>query len=135
MNVGFANSPILELSMSNTDDAMGKLADRTNYDRLVKDVAAVKNDIGALTEHITDALHSFASTARKQARQSYKQARANMDSAVDDISERGGAAMDSAQEAATSLEETLEELIADRPFTTVGLALGLGFLIGVAWRR
>jgi len=43
--------------------------------------------------------------------------------------------MDSAQEAATSLEETLEELIADRPFTTVGLALGLGFLIGVAWRR
>ena len=121
--------------MSSTDDAMGKLADRTNYDRLAKDVAAVKNDISALTEQITDALHSFAGTARKQARHGYKQARANVDSAVDDISERGGAVLDAAQETAMSIEETLEDLIAERPLATVGLALGLGFLIGVIWRR
>ena len=38
-------------------------------------------------------------------------------------------------EAASSLEDRLEALITERPLATVGLALGLGFLIGAAWRR
>jgi ElaB/YqjD/DUF883 family membrane-anchored ribosome-binding protein len=123
--------------MSATDGEFGikNLTDKATYERLEKDVAAVKNDISALTEQITDALNSFAGTAGKQARSGYKQARANVDSAVDDLSERGSAAMDAAQDAATSIEETLEDLIHERPLATVGLALGLGFLIGAAWRR
>ena len=56
-------------------------------------------------------------------------------SAVDDMSERGSAMMDAAQDAATSIEETLEDVITQRPLATVGLALGLGFLIGATWRR
>jgi ElaB/YqjD/DUF883 family membrane-anchored ribosome-binding protein len=123
--------------MSGTDNDFGirNLTDKATYDRLAKDVAAVKNDISALTEQITDALNSFAGTAGKQARRGYQQARANVDSAVDDLSERGSAAVDAAQDAANSIEETLEDLIQQRPLATVGLALGLGFLIGAAWRR
>jgi len=123
--------------MSSTDGEIGirNLSDKATYERLEKDVAAVKNDITALTEQITDALNSFAGGARKQARRGYKQARANVNSAVDDISERGGAVMDAAQDTAASIEETLEDIIAERPLATVGLALGLGFLIGVIWRR
>jgi len=34
-----------------------------------------------------------------------------------------------------SLEETLEDVITQRPLAAVGLALGIGFLIGVTWRR
>jgi ElaB/YqjD/DUF883 family membrane-anchored ribosome-binding protein len=128
---------IRELLMSSADGEFGikNLTDKATYERLEKDVAAVKNDISALTEQITDALNSFAGTAGKQARRGYKQARANVDSAVDDLSERGSAAMDAAQDTAHSIEETLEDLIQDRPLATVGLALGLGFLIGAAWRR
>ncbi len=43
--------------------------------------------------------------------------------------------LDATQDAAVTLEETLEDVIAQRPLTTVGLALGLGFLIGVSLRR
>jgi len=50
------------------------------------------------------------------------------------MSDRGGAMMGAAQEAASSIEETLEEVITNRPLATVGLALGIGFLIGAAWR-
>ncbi len=112
-----------------------KLQERLEYERLEKDVAAVKNDIAALTEQITDALNSFAGTAQKQARRGYKQARANVDSAVDDLSERSGAVLDAAQDAASTIEETLEDVITQRPLATVGLALGIGFLIGATWRR
>ncbi len=123
--------------MSSTDGEIGmrNMTDKATYERLEKDVAAVKNDISALTDQITEALNSFAGTAGKQARRGYKQARANVDSAVDDMSERGSAMMGAAQDAAISIEESLEDVIAQRPLATVGLALGLGFLIGVTWRR
>jgi ElaB/YqjD/DUF883 family membrane-anchored ribosome-binding protein len=126
-----------ELLMSSTDGEIGmrNMTDKATYERLEKDVAAVKNDISALTDQITDALNSFAGTAGKQARRGYKQARANVDSAVDDMSERGGAMMDAAQDAAYSIEESLEDAITQRPLATMGLALGIGFLIGAIWRR
>ncbi len=128
--------------MSNADGEteMGNLAakatqERLQHERLEKDVAAVKNDISTLTNQITDALNSLAGATGKQARRGYKEARANVDSAVDDMSERGGAMMDAAGNAAHSIEATLEEVITQRPLATMGLALGLGFLIGVTWRR
>ena len=123
------------MSMTDGEAAMKNLTDKATYERLEKDVTAVKNDIAALTDQITDVLNSFAGTATKQARRGYKQARANAEQAVDDMSERGGAMMDAAQDAAYSIEETLEDVITQRPLATVGLALGLGFLIGVTWRR
>ena len=123
--------------MSSIDGETGikNMTDKATYERLENDVARVKDDIGALADQITDALNAIAGNARKQARQGYKQARANVDSVVDDVSERGAAMMGAAQDAAASLEETLEDVIAERPLATVGLALGLGFLIGITWRR
>ena len=127
------------MSMSNGEtamrDAMKNLADDANYQRLEKDVSAVKNDIAALTDQITDALNSFAGATKKQARRGYKQARENIDSTLDDVSERGSAMLGAAQDAAATVEETLEDVITQRPLATVALALGLGFLIGVTWRR
>ena len=123
--------------MSNTDSGIGlkNMTDKATYERLEKDVSAVKNDIAALTDQITDVLNSFAGTAGKQARKGYLQARANAESAMDDMSERGSAMMGAAQDAAYSLEETLEDVITQRPLATVGIALGIGFLIGATWRR
>ena len=118
-----------------SDISLKSIADKATYDRLEKEVSAVKNDISALTDQITDALNSFAGTASKQARRGYNQARANAEAAVDDMSERGSAMMDAAHDAASSIEETLEDVITQRPLATVGLALGLGFLIGLTWRR
>ena len=123
--------------MSNMDSGIGlkSMTDKATYERLEKDVTAVKNDIAALTDQITDVLNSFAGTAKKQASRGYAQARANAESAMDDMSDRSSAMMGAAQDAASSIEESLEEVITNRPLATVGLALGIGFLIGAVWRR
>ena len=123
------------MSMSNGETHMKDMIDEATYQRLEKDVTAVKSDIAALTDQITDAINTFAGKAQKQARRGYKQARENVDSALDDASERGSAMLGAAQDAAVTIEETLEDVITQRPLATVGLALGLGFLIGVTWRR
>lgn len=123
------------MSTSNGETAMKDLADDANYQRLEKDVTTVKDDIAALADQITEALNTFAGAAKKRARRGYKQARANVDSTIDDASERGAAMLDAAQDTAASIEETLEDVITQRPLATVALALGVGFLIGVTWRR
>jgi ElaB/YqjD/DUF883 family membrane-anchored ribosome-binding protein len=123
------------MSSINGEVGMQDMTDKANYEGLEKDMANVKNDISALADQITDALNTLAGTAGKQARRGYKNARANVDSVVDDFSERSSAMMGAAQDAAASVEETLENVITERPLATVGLALGLGFLIGMTWRR
>jgi ElaB/YqjD/DUF883 family membrane-anchored ribosome-binding protein len=130
-----ANSSEFAMSIADGETRMRDWIDKATAERLEKDVAAVKNDIAALTDQITDALNTFANSAGKQARRGYKQARENVDSTLDDMSERGSAMMGAAQDAYGSIEETLEDAITARPLATVGIALGIGFLIGVAWRR
>lgn len=99
----------------------------------------MKNDLSALAEQITDALQAFTGEASKQARRGVKQARANADSLMSDVSDRGSAAYnsayDAAHDAAYSMEESLEDVIHQRPLAAVGLALGVGLLIGTMWRR
>ena len=130
-----ANSSEPLMSMADGEARMRDWTDKATAERLEKDVAAVKSDIAALTDQITDALNTFANSTGKQARRGYKQARENVDSTLDDMSERGSAMMGAAQDAYGSIEETLEDAITQRPLATVGVALGIGFLIGVAWRR
>ena len=123
------------MTTTTAETAMRDSTDKATRDRLEKDVAAVKSDIAALTDQITYALNTFANSTSKQARRGYRQARESVDSAVDDMSDRGSAMMEAAQDAYGSIEETLEDAITQRPLATVGLALGIGFLIGAAWRR
>jgi len=123
------------MSMTNDDTGIKDWTEKATRERLEKDVTDVKNDIAALTDQITDALNVFANSAGKQARRGYRQARDNMDSTFDDMSDRGSAMLGAAQDAYGSIEETLEDAITQRPLATVGLALGIGFLIGAAWRR
>jgi ElaB/YqjD/DUF883 family membrane-anchored ribosome-binding protein len=127
------------------DDALSelkKLTDKATYSRLQKDLAAVKNDVSALTDQITDALNAFTGQAGKQARRGVKEARSRADEMYSDLQDRGSAVYDdlrergsAAYDAASSMEESLEDAITQRPLASVGLALGLGVLIGMAWRK
>lgn len=123
------------MSSTNGEDAMKGFADDATYERLQKDVDAVKDDISKLAEQLSDALDAFTATARKQTRRSYKKARSNLDSMMSDAADKGNAALAAAQDAAVTMEETVEDAIVQRPLAAMGLAVGLGFLIGVTWRR
>lgn len=107
----------------------------SSYDRLQRDVEAVKTDISKLATQLSDTLGELASAGRQEARRKYNQARSNVDSIMDDVANQGNAAVDFAQDSVSSLGETLEDALQQRPFATVGLALALGFLVGVTLRR
>ena len=95
----------------------------------------MKNDIGGLSDQISDAASDIGAVAQEQAKRGLKHARANMGSMAADASDRLGVVANTAQSQASSLGDTLEDAIQERPLATVALALGLGFLAGVIWRR
>jgi ElaB/YqjD/DUF883 family membrane-anchored ribosome-binding protein len=109
--------------------------DQEGYNRLQKDVESVKSDISKLTAQISDSFGELTDNVRRQARHGMKRARANANSILADAGEQGSAALSAAQDAANTVEETLEDAILQRPLAAVGLAAALGFLIGVTWRR
>ena len=110
-------------------------SEKSSYDRLQNDVEAVKTDLSKLAGQITDTRNDLARAGRHEVRRKYDQAKSNVDAIMADVAKQGNAAVDFAQDSVSSLEETLEDALQQRPFATIGVALALGFLIGVTWRR
>jgi ElaB/YqjD/DUF883 family membrane-anchored ribosome-binding protein len=105
------------------------------FARLEKEMANMRDAIGGLSDQISDAASDIGAVAQDQARRGMKHARANMGSMVNDASERLGVVANRAQSQASSLGDSLEDAVQERPLSTLALALGLGFLAGVIWRR
>jgi ElaB/YqjD/DUF883 family membrane-anchored ribosome-binding protein len=118
-----------------THEASNEGSDKADQDRLEKNISAAKDDISHLAQQIADAVNALAGLAQRRAKRRFKDVRAGVDTALSSASERAGGASGAAQSAAASLGETLEDMIEERPIATLALALGLGFLIGAAWRR
>jgi ElaB/YqjD/DUF883 family membrane-anchored ribosome-binding protein len=102
---------------------------------LEKEMANMRDAIGGLSDHISDAASDIDSVAQEQALRGLNHARSNMGSMVNDASDRLGVVANRAQSEASSLGDTLEDAIQERPLATLALALGFGFLAGVIWRR
>jgi ElaB/YqjD/DUF883 family membrane-anchored ribosome-binding protein len=120
-------------------DAAGKGTRATASDdafaRLEQEMAAMKNVISGLSGQIADAASDIGTAAQEQAKRGLRDAHANMGSVAADASDRLGVVAGVAQSQGSSLVDKLEDAVRERPLSTVALALGLGFLIGAAWRR
>ena len=102
---------------------------------LEKDLTAVKNEIARLSQQIADAVNALAAAAQDQGRHGLRRARANLDSAVSGASNNADAVASVARNATSAVADALADVVQDRPVAAVALAIGVGFVIGVAWRR
>src|SRR5271156_6945946 len=81
------------------------------FTRLEKEMIAMKNAIGGLSDQIADAANDIGTVAQDQAKRGLKHARAHVDSMVADASDRVGAIARTAQMEASSIGDTLEDVI------------------------
>ena len=65
----------------------------------------------------------------------WQRAKSGMDDAVADAQDKSREAVDAMREVSDQFVETIDESIKNRPYTTLAIALGLGFLFGTMWRR
>ena len=59
----------------------------------------------------------------------------NVDSMISDAQDKGMEALDAVREVGSNVAEAIDDSLAKRPYTTLMLAVAIGFLFGAAWRR
>jgi len=92
------------------------------------DLDSLRNDIRRLTEQITDIVTSKGNAA-------WARARSNFEGVMSDATSKGQEAVHAVREVGDTMVDAIDESLKKRPYTTLALALGIGFLFGATWRR
>jgi ElaB/YqjD/DUF883 family membrane-anchored ribosome-binding protein len=105
----------------------GKAASAASGD-IQADLQALRDDVARLAQQIADI---FAAKGGK----AWDRARSGVDEAMADVEDRGREALDAVREVGENMAGAIDESLKHRPYTTLALALGIGFLFGATWRR
>jgi ElaB/YqjD/DUF883 family membrane-anchored ribosome-binding protein len=95
---------------------------------LQHDLQALRDDFRRLTEQVSDIVANTGSAA-------WRHAKSGMDEALADAQDKGREAAGAVREVSDHFVEALDESIKTRPYTTLALAAGLAFLLGMTLRR
>jgi len=106
---------------------MGRAAGAASGD-LQKDLQMLRDDFGRLAQQVADIVANRGNAA-------WQRARSGVDVAMSDAQDKGQQAVDAMREISDKFVETVDESIKNRPYTTLAIAVGLGFLFGSTWRR
>jgi len=92
------------------------------------DLEGVRNDAAHLTKQIVDVGASIGNAA-------WGRAKSNLEGVVSNVSGKGQEAADAVREVGDNVVDAIDESLKTRPYTTLALAVGFGFLFGATWRR
>jgi ElaB/YqjD/DUF883 family membrane-anchored ribosome-binding protein len=106
---------------------IGKAASAASGD-MQKDMQNLRDDFARLAQQVADIVANRGSAA-------WQRAKTGMDDAVADAQDKSREAVDAMREVSDQFVEAIDESIKSRPYTTLAMALGLGFLFGAMWRR
>jgi ElaB/YqjD/DUF883 family membrane-anchored ribosome-binding protein len=105
----------------------GKAASATSSD-IQDDLAALRDDIARLTQQI-------ASIVAARSGATWRKAKSNVEGVISEAQDKGMEAVDAVREVGDNMVDAIDESLKKRPYTTLALALGIGFLFGATWKR
>jgi ElaB/YqjD/DUF883 family membrane-anchored ribosome-binding protein len=106
---------------------MGRAAGAASGD-LQKDLQMLRDDFSRLAQQVADIVASRSGAA-------WQRAKSGVDGVMSDAQDKGQEAADAMREISDKFVEAVDESIKNRPYTTLAIAVGLGFLFGSTWRR
>ncbi len=106
---------------------IGKAAADASSD-MQKDLQALRDDFARLAEQVGSILSNKGNAA-------WQHAKSSVDDAVADAQEHSREAVDAMREVSDNFVEAIDKLIKNRPYATLAIVAGLGFLFGATWRR
>ena len=106
---------------------MGRATNAASGD-LQKDLQMLRDDLSRLAQQVADIVANRGTAA-------WQRARSGVDDVMSDAQDKGREAVDAMREVSDKFVEAIDESIKDRPYTTLAIAIGLGFLFGATWRR
>jgi len=95
----------------------------------------IRNDISKLTQHMSDLVDQTKDTAMAQVKTQVRRAQDAANSAISDAQATGKEAVDAFREVADTFGDAIDDSLKRRPYATLAVAAGIGFLFGAAWKR
>jgi ElaB/YqjD/DUF883 family membrane-anchored ribosome-binding protein len=92
------------------------------------DLNALKNDVAKLTQQLSEVLASGGGAV-------WNRAKSNLQGVLTEAEAKGQEAVDAVKEVGDNVVDAIDESLRRRPYTTLALAVGIGFLFGATWRR
>jgi ElaB/YqjD/DUF883 family membrane-anchored ribosome-binding protein len=92
-----------------------------SVDNVQDDLKALKNDVSKLAQQVVNLASDKGNEAFRRAKKQ--------------IGETAGEASEAVREVRDTFADAVEESVRERPYTTLALAVGLGFILGAVWRR
>ena len=105
----------------------GKAASAASGD-VQADLEALRSDVARLASQVTDIFSSKGNAA-------WSRAKSNIEGVMSDATAKGQEAVDAVREVGDNVVDAIDESLKKRPYTTLALAVGIGFLFGATWRR
>jgi len=105
----------------------GKAASAASGD-IQADLEALRSDVTRLGNQLADIFASRGGAA-------WSRARSNVEGVMSDVSAKGQEAVEAVREVGDNVVDAIDESLKTRPYTTLALAVGIGFLFGATWRR
>jgi ElaB/YqjD/DUF883 family membrane-anchored ribosome-binding protein len=103
-------------------------ATSASSDDIADDLAALRDDVARLAQQISNIV-----AARGGA--TWRKAKSNVEGVISEAQDKGMEAVDAVREVGDNMVDAIDESLKKRPYTTLALALGIGFLFGATWRR
>lgn len=115
--------------------ASASRANGTTPGDIEKQLETIRDDISQLTTQVADLISQTKDDAMAQVRSQVRGAKAQADSMLSDAKEQGREAVDAFRDVADTFGEAVEDSLKRRPYATLAVVAGIGFLFGAAWRR
>ncbi len=100
-----------------------------------KQLETIRDDISQLAKQVADLIGHAKDDAMAQVKGQARRAKAQADSMLSDAKETGQEAVDAFREVADTFGDAIEDSLKRRPYATLAMVAGIGFLFGAAWRR
>jgi ElaB/YqjD/DUF883 family membrane-anchored ribosome-binding protein len=100
-----------------------------------KQLDVIRDDIAELTQQMANLVTHVKDEAMAQVKGQAQRAKASVDGALSDMQDKGREAVDSFRDVADTFGDAIEDSLKRRPYATLAIVAGLGFLFGAAWRR
>jgi ElaB/YqjD/DUF883 family membrane-anchored ribosome-binding protein len=92
------------------------------------DLQALRDDFSRLAEQVSDILANKGNAA-------WQRAKSSVDDVVADAQDKGREAVGAVRDVSDNFVEAIDESLKNRPYATLAIVAGLGFLFGALWKR
>src|SRR5690349_9914371 len=100
-----------------------------------RQLETIRNDISDLTRQVADLVTTSKDSTMAQVKDQVRRAQAAANTAISDAQATGKDAVDAFREVADTFGDALDDSLKRRPYATLAMAAGIGFLLGAVWRR